>query len=543
MLRYILLGLVFFAHQAVAEDRFALVIGNGSYNSIPSVKSATPSANLVAERLKEIGFEVEQLSDADLVEMKRGIALYAQHVRAGSPEDIGVLYYAGHGVNAFDDNFLLPVDVNAGTAEDLDFVAINAGTLLFALNSGSRARNLLILDCCVQNPIPDIPDMGTTGMKQRNAPVDNVLIYATPPEGVFEDSDAASQFAVALDLAIAIPDLPVEAALQLVQSSLASDFGSDATPYISAALSESFMFSPKSAPVEEVQVAQERAEPEAPVEVQPEVEIVQERPAVEEETVEAEFVETAPVVPEILIVEAEEPIVVASEEPVASEPVEPAAVEPVVGESEAPVDVANAEATQTETGETSVENAAWDAAKNSGDSVIILAFMQAYPDGGHVEEAKIAILEILEGEIKAAEAAAAQSEVTAPAPEEIDVAAVEPEAIEESTRSVDSPNSSSVIPTGVFYEVPLTYGDAAIIGKTIEEVTKLSPHFAPVEGLPESYWKEKECSACHKWTQTDLCTQASFYLTEAGAFNVQKKHPLGGSFKQNLKIWAEGGCK
>lgn len=539
MLRYVLLGLVFFAHQAVAEDRFALVIGNGSYNSIPSVKSAIPSSNLVAERLKTIGFEVELLSDANLVDMKRGIALYGQRVRAGSPEDIGVLYYAGHGVNAFDDNFLLPVDVKAGTAEDLDFVAINAGTLLFALNSGSRARNILILDCCVQNPIPDIPDMGTTGMKQRNAPVDNVLIYATPPEGVFEDSDAASQFAVALDLAIAIPDLPVEAALQLVQSSLASDFGAEATPYISAALSESFMFAPRPKPAEEVEVEVAQEQP-VPEQVEPEVEIAQETPIAEPEPVEIaeEVVETVPVGAETPVVEAEEPveepIVVASEEPVAA----PVEVEPIAIEPEVPVETARAD-----NAEASVEDAAWAAAKDSGDSVIILAFMQAYPEGAHVEEAKLAILEILEGEIKTAQAAAAQPEA-APAPaEEIEVAAVEPEVVDESTRSVDSPNSSAVVPIEVLYGVPLTYGDSAIIGKTIEEVTKLSPHFAPVEGLPESYWKEKECAACHKWTQTDLCTQASFYLTEAGAFNVQKKHPLGGSFKQNLKIWAEGGCK
>ena len=479
------------ASVAKAEDRFALVVGNSDYGNITKVNNAVPSAELIAARLAASGFDVEILLDADLVEMKRGIANYGQRIRAAEPDDIGVLFYSGHGVNAFGDNFLLPTDAKIGTAEDLDFVAINAGTLLFALNTGSRAKHMLILDCCVQNPIPDVPDMGTTGMLLRAAPDDNILVFATQPEGVLQDSETASPFAVGLDLAMSIPQMPIEGALQLVQSSMASDFGADNTPYVAAALSNSFILN-------EAAPAVENTPDDVVASVEPEVaEPVTAEPAAAEPTVEER-------------VEVEEPAPVAEAQP-----------EPVV---EAPAAIETAEAPAVEQ-PANIEDAAWAAAKVSGDSTIVLAFLQAYPTGSHVEDAKVVLLDLLEKEL---------------APEEnIQTAAVTPE-LDPSTRSV---NSESAVPTSVFYDVPLSVGDAAIVGKTIAEIVKGSPLFPPVEGLPESYWKEEQCSNCHMWTQDDLCTQAQFYLTDAGLNNLKKQHPLGGTFKQNLKVWAEGGCR
>lgn len=90
---------------------------------------------------------------------------------------------------------------------------------------------------------------------------------------------------------------------------------------------------------------------------------------------------------------------------------------------------------------------------------------------------------------------------------------------------------------------PLAGGAPEIVGKTIEQVfTENSPLFPPLEGLPEEIWKDQKCTTCHEWTRDRICEQATNYLNPDFADNLTKEHPLGGSFKANLKLWAEDGC-
>ena len=112
----------------------------------------------------------------------------------------------------------------------------------------------------------------------------------------------------------------------------------------------------------------------------------------------------------------------------------------------------------------------------------------------------------------------------------------------ELTRSV-SPQPTRNYPTAVFFGQPLATGARGIAGKSIAELIKGSPLYPPVEGLPESYWKAEACTNCHQWSQANLCDQATYYTTDTGTGNQEKQHPYGGSFKQNLRVWAQGGCK
>ena len=95
----------------------------------------------------------------------------------------------------------------------------------------------------------------------------------------------------------------------------------------------------------------------------------------------------------------------------------------------------------------------------------------------------------------------------------------------------------------VRWGAPLIGGVPEIRGKTIEEVfTENSPLFPPLEGLPEEIWKGQTCTNCHEWTRERICEQATNYLNPDFADNLAKEHPLGGTFKANLKLWAEDGC-
>jgi len=117
--------------------------------------------------------------------------------------------------------------------------------------------------------------------------------------------------------------------------------------------------------------------------------------------------------------------------------------------------------------------------------------------------------------------------------------------VELATNAPETPSEATPLQsvTSVTFSAPLSEGSSDIVGKTLEDLIAGTPLYPPVEGLPEEYWKTKECSSCHEWEQANLCTQANTYLSDAGAENLVKQHPYGGTFKLNLRNWAQAGCE
>lgn len=168
--------------------------------------------------------------------------------------------------------------------------------------------------------------------------------------------------------------------------------------------------------------------------------------------------------------------------------------------------------TSTAMAQDASETAAWDLARESGTSAEVFAFIEEYPNSEYVTEAKSYMIDLLWVEL-----------ATAPEAQTEEVVVQE------------------IVP--VTFSAPITEGSEDIIGKSLEQLIVGSPLYPPVEGLPEEYWKTQECSSCHEWQQANLCTQANSYLSDAGAENLIKQHPYGGTFKLNLRNWAQNDCE
>ncbi len=160
------------------------------------------------------------------------------------------------------------------------------------------------------------------------------------------------------------------------------------------------------------------------------------------------------------------------------------------------------------------ETVAWQAIENSDASADFVNFLESFPTGQYSDRAKTRLVALLADELATAQQQQPVDEPTAPA-----------------------------APSAVFFDVPLEAGDPEVVGQTLAELIKGNPLFPPVEGLPESYWKDQQCSNCHDWQRANLCDQANTYLSDAGSENLSKQHPYGGTFKQNLRVWAQGGCE
>ena len=82
-----------------------------------------------------------------------------------------------------------------------------------------------------------------------------------------------------------------------------------------------------------------------------------------------------------------------------------------------------------------------------------------------------------------------------------------------------------------------------VSGRSISELIPGSPEFPPIEGLPESYWRDETCSNCHQWNRERLCILANAYLRLNMQRSLTKQPPLGGVLKRALKRWAKSGCQ
>ncbi|MCK0122367.1 outer membrane protein assembly factor BamD [Loktanella sp. F6476L] len=167
--------------------------------------------------------------------------------------------------------------------------------------------------------------------------------------------------------------------------------------------------------------------------------------------------------------------------------------------------------------QTAEETAAWEIAQTATTSEEVFAFIEQFPDGTYAKDAKARMIDLLWLELATAQPADGAAAAEAP--------------------------TEGVEPAPVAFSVPLVEGSPEIIGKSLEELIAASPLFPPVEGLPDEYWKEQECSDCHAWEQANLCDQANTYLNDAGAENLVKPHPYGGAFKLTLRNWAMDGCE
>jgi TPR repeat protein len=185
------------------RQKYAIVIGNGSYLHAPKLPNAWNDAQDVADLLAAQGYDVTLLKDAT----KRDFEGLMQRVLFDVDRNTEVLfYYAGHGVQVGSENYLIPTDAALAQVDDLPFEAVSLGSLVSIV--GARARmQIVILDSCRNNPFaglkvqdqlgPDVREI-ETGFASQAAPVNSYLVFSTSPgEVALDGSGDNSPFATA----------------------------------------------------------------------------------------------------------------------------------------------------------------------------------------------------------------------------------------------------------------------------------------------------------------------------------------------------------
>lgn len=229
--------------QGSAEERIALIVGNGAYGSLGVLKNPTSDADLIATALNEVGFKVTLLQDASQTEMKRAIADFGRNLRRAGPDAVGLFYFAGHGVQSNGRNFLIPVGSNIRDEADLDVFTVDADWVLGQMASNQGGTSIIVLDACRNNPFESQFRSADRGLARMRAPNGSFVAYATAPGDVAMDGRGRnSPYSSALAAAIRQPGLPIEKVFKDVRIDVLDETRGAQTPWDSSSLTREFVF-------------------------------------------------------------------------------------------------------------------------------------------------------------------------------------------------------------------------------------------------------------------------------------------------------------
>jgi formylglycine-generating enzyme required for sulfatase activity len=229
------LGVVLHSAPAVAEKRIALVIGNSAYQHVAPLRNPRNDATLIAETLRGLGFGLVG-GRAQLDLDKRGVDAAVQDFgKLLEGADVGLFYYAGHGVQVRGANYLVPTGADPTKEADVDFQMLDTTLVLRQMESAGTKLNLVILDACRNNPFGGRGLRGTdSGLAQMRAPEGTLISFATQPGNVSLDgADGNSPYTKALAHIIRRPGLDVFRVFNEVGLAVMQATGNAQQPWVS----------------------------------------------------------------------------------------------------------------------------------------------------------------------------------------------------------------------------------------------------------------------------------------------------------------------
>jgi hypothetical protein len=229
--------------EAFADKRVALVIGNASYVNATKLANPLNDATAVSVLLEAAGFKVEIHNDLGNVEMRRVIRDFQDDAR---DSDIAVVYYAGHGIELDNKNYLIPTDAKLQRDRDVEDETVSVERVMTMIEPARRLR-LVILDACRDNPFTRsmTRTMATRaasvsrGLAKYEPTMSNTLIaFAASPGSTVLDGEGSSNspFTTALVKHITTPNLDLRIAFGNVRDEVLQSTSNRQEPYISGSL-------------------------------------------------------------------------------------------------------------------------------------------------------------------------------------------------------------------------------------------------------------------------------------------------------------------
>ena len=224
-----------------SEYRQALVIGNSDYDYAGVLRNPINDAQAISNTLGELGFKVRTVIDADKRGMEQAIRSFGKQLR--DRKGVGLFYYAGHGMQLAGENYLLPVNINPDTEDDVLYDGVPLGRLLAQMKSAGNGINVVILDACRNNPFARSFRNTSRGLAQVVAPTGSFISYATAPGQIAADGSGENGLYTSKLLKhMVTPGVKLEEVFKRVRVDVQRESNSQQVPWDASSVTGDFYF-------------------------------------------------------------------------------------------------------------------------------------------------------------------------------------------------------------------------------------------------------------------------------------------------------------
>ncbi|MGO9683213.1 MAG: caspase family protein [Beijerinckiaceae bacterium] len=254
------------AASAQAQTRVALVVGNSRYANVAALANPENDAKEIGRSFERLGFSVTQLLDANFDGLRKALL---QFNRTAMGADIAVIYFAGHGMEVNDENWLLPVDAIVRSESDIDKEAVGLRTVMLAVSNTTRL-GLVILDACRNNPFAARMLRASRSRAVQHGlarvePRKNILVAYAARDGTTSEDGIGSHspFTAALLNNLETPGLEINFLFRRVRDEVAAATGGAQQPFVYGSLSKEkiYLKPPKGPLIEAATISPEALSP------------------------------------------------------------------------------------------------------------------------------------------------------------------------------------------------------------------------------------------------------------------------------------------
>jgi hypothetical protein len=223
------------------QRKIALVIGNSNYLS-SSLANPLNDARAMRDALQSVGFTVMEFENLSQSQMKKAIDDFGLRLKSN---EVGLFYYAGHGIQSKGYNYLIPVDADLQSEQQVEYDCVQADRVLGLMEASGTKVNIIILDACRNNPFERswTRSSGGRGLAFMSAPSGTLIAYATSPGNTASDGSGKNGlYTSAILESIRIPDITILQMFQNVRSIVSEKSKKQQIPWESTSMTGDFYF-------------------------------------------------------------------------------------------------------------------------------------------------------------------------------------------------------------------------------------------------------------------------------------------------------------
>lgn len=201
---FVLFTFILLPTQASSQTRVAFLVGNSDYKHAVPLKNPVRDIELIGDTLVNLGFEVSLHNDLTRNQLGKELTLF---LRKNKSADVTLFYYAGHGMQFEQQNYLVGVDAKLETEFDIESEAVDLDRIIQQMKKSSKA-SLIFIDACRDNPLADefykenfseTRAVANRGLAPIKSAYDGAMVtFSAAPGQVAFDGDDYSPFAASL---------------------------------------------------------------------------------------------------------------------------------------------------------------------------------------------------------------------------------------------------------------------------------------------------------------------------------------------------------